>query len=79
MKNIAAMPRSQKLRHMSNPMLVSTIRRLTREYTIYKLKNDGQEPPTAHLLHAAQYEAELRHLTINHPEYIDDRDPSEGS
>lgn len=75
---MASLPGTRKIQSMSNPMLVATIRRLTREHTIFKLKHDGRDPPTAHLLRAAIAEAERRHLTINHPEYIDDRDPSKG-
>ncbi len=78
MKTMASLLGTRKIQSMSNPMLVATIRRLTREHTIFKLKYDGRDPPTAHLLRAAIAEAERRHLTINHPEYIDDRDPSEG-
>jgi len=74
---MASLPGMRKVQSMSNPMLVATIRRLTREHTIFRLKNDGQEPPTAHLLRAAIAEAERRRLTINHPEYIDDQDSSE--
>lgn len=53
---------------MSNPQLVACIRRLSREQVVYKLKNDGRDPPTAHLLRSAIAEAEHRHITINHPE-----------
>lgn len=72
--------RSRKIQNMSNPQLVASIRRLSREQVIYKLKNNGCDPPTAYLLHSALAEAKRRHLIINHPEYVnDDPDPSEGS
>ena len=57
---------------MSNPQLVASIRRRSRAHVVYKLKNDGRDPPTAYLLHSALAEAKRRHLTINHPEYIND-------
>lgn len=74
-----AATRSRNIRNMSNPQLIASIRRLSREHVIYKLKNDGRDPPTAHLLRAALAEAERRHLTINHPEYVNEPDPPEGS
>ncbi len=74
----ASVPGPRKIQYMSNPQLIASIRRLSREHVIYKLKNDGRDPPTAHLLRAALAEAERRHLTINHPEYVDDDpDPPE--
>lgn len=79
MKNMAALPESRKIQAMSNPMLVATIRRMTRDNIVWKLKHDGQDAPTAHLLRAALAEAERRHLTINHPEYVNEPDPPEGS
>lgn len=77
---MASLPGTRKIQNMSNPQLVASIRRLSREHVVYKLKNDGRDPPTAHLLRAALAEAKRRHLTINHPEYAnDDPDPPEGS
>lgn len=77
-RNIASVPGSRKIHNMSNPQLVACIRRLSREQVVYKLKNDGRDSPTAHLLRAAIAEAKRRHLIINHPEHIDDPAPSEG-
>ena len=74
-----AITRSRNIQNMSNPQLVALIRRLSREHVVYKLKNDGCDPPTAYLLHSALAEAKRRYLTINHPEYVDDNpDPPEG-
>lgn len=79
MKTMASLPGSRKIQNMSNPQLVASIRRLSREQVIYKLKNNGRDPPTTYLLHSALAEAKRRHLIINHPEYVDDNpDPSEG-
>lgn len=76
----ASVPGPRKIQYMSNPQLVASIRRLSHRHVVYKLQNDERARLTAYMLHAALAEAERRHLTINHPEYVDDDpDPSEGS
>lgn len=52
---------------MSNPELVRTIRKLSKEQTIHRLKY-GTAPDSEPLLLAAIQEAKRRHITINHPE-----------
>lgn len=68
MTNLASLPTSRKIQTMSNPQLVVVIRRLTREHIVYKLKNEGKDPPTGPLLRAAMDEANKRNITIEHPE-----------
>lgn len=52
----------------SNPKLVRLIRTLTKDHTIWKLTNNGEDPPTGPLLRAAMNEAARRKIIINHPE-----------
>lgn len=72
MTDLASIPGGRKLRSMSTPQLVIVIRRLTREHTIFKLKNEGRDPPTGPFLRAALDEAKRRNITIDHPENHDD-------
>ena len=53
---------------MSNPELVRTIRKLTKDHAVWKLTHMGQDPPTGPLLRAAMDEATRRKITIEHPE-----------
>lgn len=77
-KNIASVSGPRKIQNMSSPQLVASIRRLSHRHVVYKLQNDERARLTAYMLHAALAEAKRRHLTINHPEHInDDPDPPE--
>lgn len=53
---------------MSNPELVRTIRKLTKDHAVWKLTHMGEDPPTGPLLRAAMDEAVRRKITIEHPE-----------
>jgi len=66
-QSLASIPKWRKIYHMSNPELVRTIRKLSKEQTIHKLKH-GTAPASEPLLLAAIQEAKRRHITINHPE-----------
>lgn len=69
MKNIAALPKSLKVRALSNPELVRIIRKYEVEAIRYKLTHDGKEDSIINaILRAALTEAKRRHLTIHDPE-----------
>lgn len=53
---------------LSNPSLVSLIRRLMRETATYRILHEGRESPDGPLLRAAMDEATKRNITIEHPE-----------
>lgn len=53
---------------LSNPELVRTIRKLTKDHVAWKLTHMGKDPPTGPLLRAAMDEATRRKITIEHPE-----------
>lgn len=61
-------PKGRNVAAMSNPELVRTIRKLTKDHIVWKLTHMGQDPPTGPLLRAAMDEAARRKITINHPE-----------
>jgi len=69
MKTPATLPRAHKLSALSNPQLVLVIRRLTNENAAWRLKHNGEDPPTGPLFRAAIDEANRRNLQINHPEF----------
>jgi len=58
----------ETLTRLSNPELVRTIRKLTKNHAVWKLTHMGQDPPTGPLLRAAMDEATRRKITIEHPE-----------
>lgn len=69
MKNIAALPKSLKVRALSNPELVRIIRKYEIEAIQYKLTHNGKEHPfVSVVLKTALTEAKRRHLTIHDPE-----------
>lgn len=68
MKTLASLPKGRKVGAMSNPELVRTIRKLTKDHAVWKLTHLGQDPPTGLLLRAAMDEAARRKITIEHPE-----------
>ena len=68
MKTLASPPKVRKVKTMSNPELVRTVRKLTKDHAVWKLTHMGQEPPTGPLLRAAMDEALRRKITIEHPE-----------
>lgn len=68
-KPLASLPTTRKIQHMSDPQLVATILRLTRERVKTMLLNNGVAPQLhTNLLELAKREAQKRHLTINYPE-----------
>lgn len=67
-KPLAALPQARKIHHMSSPMLVATIRRLTIEAIKWRLLNNGEPAPCTPTLEAAEIEAKRRGITILHPE-----------
>lgn len=68
-KPLASLPTARKIESMSDPQLVTTILRLTREFVRIKLLNNGSAPAlNTNLLELARREATKRHLTINYPE-----------
>ena len=68
MKTLASLPKGRKVGAMSNPELVRTIRKLTKDHAVWKLTHMGRDPPTGPLLRAAMDEATRRKITIEHPE-----------
>lgn len=68
MKTLASLPKARKVSALSNPELVRTIRKLTKDHAVWKLAHMGQDPPTGPLLRAAMDEATRRKITIEHPE-----------
>lgn len=68
MKTSATSSEGRKVGAMSNPELVRTIRKLTKDHAIWKLTHMGEDPPTGPLLRAAMDEATRRRIDINHPE-----------
>ena len=69
MKTLASLPKGRKVGAMSNPELVRTIRKLTKDHAVWKLTHMGEDPPlTGPLLRAAMDEATRRKITIEHPE-----------
>lgn len=69
MKTLASLPKGRKVEAMSNPELVRTIRKLTKDHAVWRLTHMGQDPPTGPLLRAAMKEASRRKITIKHPEH----------
>lgn len=69
MKNPATVPRARKLSTLSNPQLVLVIRRLVNENVAWRLKHNGEDPPSGPLFRAAMDEAKRRNLQIDHPEF----------
>lgn len=63
---------AQRVSSMSNPQLVALIRNLTKKRIVYRLTNNGQEPPFASLLSAATSVASKRKIQIHNPEEIPD-------
>ena len=68
MKPLASVRKGRKIGAMSNPELVLTIRKLTKDHAVWRLTHMGQDPPTGPLLRAAMDEATRRKITIEHPE-----------
>lgn len=68
MKTLASVLKGRKVGAMSNPELVRTIRKLTKDRAVWRLTHMGQDPPTGPLLRAAMDEAARRKITIEHPE-----------
>lgn len=62
------MARTTNVTKLSGAALVTTIRTLTREHTMWRLTHAGEEPATVSLLQAAIDEASRRNITIHHPE-----------
>lgn len=77
-RNLGAVPTPRRIRTMSNPQLVASIRRLSKDQVIWKLKNNGNDSPTAYLYREALAEAARRNLTINPPELVDGHPPEGG-
>lgn len=69
MKNPATVPRARKLSTLPNPQLVLVIRRLVNENVAWRLKHNGEDPPSGPLFRAAMDEAKRRNLQIDHPEF----------
>lgn len=68
MKTLTSVLKGRKVGAMSNPELVRTIRKLTKDHAVWRLTHMGQAPPTGPLLRAAMDEAARRKITIEHPE-----------
>lgn len=70
MKTLASPPRGRTVGAMSNPELVRTIRRLTKDHAVWKLTHMGEDPPIGPLLRAAMDEVARRKITIQHTEHL---------
>jgi hypothetical protein len=69
-RNLAALPGIRKIQTMSDPELVRTVRRLTKDLAVTKLANQGvPDPKLVRLMYEARSQVQKRKLTIHHPEF----------